>query len=107
MVALGYTAGEEDLLLELAAVFLEDCPRQLEELGTAIGSGDTARACRAAHTLKGAVGYFGAGSAAGLANRIELLAKDGSLAVADGLFTDLEKQLGCVTEELTAWTVLP
>jgi CheY-like chemotaxis protein/HPt (histidine-containing phosphotransfer) domain-containing protein len=101
--ALRLMADDESLLREIAGLFVEDCPRQLEELGSAIERGDAAVARRVAHTIKGAVGNFGARGVAELANRIEALAKDGALAGVRELFPDLRDQLGCVTAELTVW----
>jgi PAS domain S-box-containing protein len=102
-VALRCTAGDEDLLRELAELFLRECPRQVEELGRAIGRADAPGVRRAAHTIKGAVGNFGARPAAHLADRLEALARDGSLARADELFAALNEQLGRVTAELSVW----
>jgi HPt (histidine-containing phosphotransfer) domain-containing protein len=102
--ALECMAGDEELLREIAGLFVQECPRQLEALGRAIVQGDVAGARRAAHTIKGAVVNFGARAAADLANQIEAIAKDGSLAQVGGLFADLKKQLSGVTAELTVWT---
>lgn len=104
-VALQCMAGDEDLLRELAGLFVQECPRQLEELSNAIGRGDAVGARRAAHTIKGAVGNFGAHSTVVLADRIESLAKTGALTEVNGLISDLKVQLGNVTTELSAWAV--
>ncbi|MBP3954499.1 response regulator [Gemmata sp. G18] len=102
--ALRCMAGDEDLLREIAGLFVRECPRQLGELRAALGAGDAPGVRRAAHTIKGAVGNFGAKGAVELANRIEALAKTGALDEAHGLVPGLEQQLGSVTAELTVWS---
>jgi len=101
--ALRYMGDDEDLLREVAALFVQECPRQLDDLGRALDRGDADATRRAAHTIKGAVGNFGARAAADLANRIEVMAKDGSHADLTRLFGDLETQLGRMTAELSVW----
>jgi HPt (histidine-containing phosphotransfer) domain-containing protein len=101
--ALQRLADDQDLLREIAGLFVEDCPRQLDDLGRALDRGDAAVAQRAAHTIKGSVGNFGAPAVVELAGRIEGHAKNGRLAEAGGLLPDLRNQLGLVTAELTVW----
>jgi CheY-like chemotaxis protein/HPt (histidine-containing phosphotransfer) domain-containing protein len=103
-VALEYVAGDEELLRELAGLFVEDCPRLLNELNAAITGSDAAGVRRLSHTIKGTVSNFGAASAAEAAQRLESLGNDDRLANAAGLFTDLKGQLDRVTVELTAWS---
>ncbi|VTR94283.1 signal transduction histidine kinase : PAS domain S-box OS=Singulisphaera acidiphila (strain ATCC BAA-1392 / DSM 18658 / VKM B-2454 / MOB10) GN=Sinac_7544 PE=4 SV=1: HAMP: PAS_9: HisKA: HATPase_c: Response_reg: Response_reg: Hpt [Gemmata massiliana] len=102
--ALQCMAGDEELLREIADLFVQECPRQLGDLRAALGAGDAPTARRAAHTIKGAVGNFGARGAVEMANRIETLAKAGELDKADGLVPELEQQLGAVTTELATWS---
>src|SRR4029453_19542452 len=52
--------GDQNLLVDLFEVFQQDYPKQLAELRDAIGAGDAERMAQVAHSLKGAVGYFGA-----------------------------------------------
>ena len=59
--ALGNADGSEDLLLELAQVFIETCPGMMMEICQAIDSGNAADLNRAAHNLKGAARIFVAG----------------------------------------------
>ncbi|AMV25281.1 Signal transduction histidine-protein kinase BarA [Gemmata sp. SH-PL17] len=103
-VALQCTGGDEELLHEIAELFVQECPRQIGELRTALGTGDAPGARRAAHTIKGAAGNFGARATCELAQRIESLAKNGELDKATGLVPDLERQLGFVAAELASWS---
>jgi CheY-like chemotaxis protein len=91
--ALERVGGDRELLAELFQVFADQCPRWLAEVRDAIARGDADRLRRAAHSLKGAVGNFGADTAFDLAQRLETMGRDGNLTAAPGTFADLEKQL--------------
>ena len=58
--ALQSVDGDEDLLRELAEVFLEDQPRLIAALREAVARGNPERLRRAAHALRGAVVNFAA-----------------------------------------------
>jgi signal transduction histidine kinase/CheY-like chemotaxis protein len=77
--ALAVTAGDARLLRELMTVFLEDCPRMLGEVREAAAAGDAARLRRAAHTLKGSVGYFSAPAAVVAAQALERMGRESDL----------------------------
>ncbi len=85
--------GDEEMLAELVAVFLEDCPRLLAALGEAIGQGNAEAVREAAHGLKGSVGYFGSPAAQTAALRLETMGQSGDLTGADAAFWDLERKL--------------
>ena len=52
--------GDMELLREVVGLFLEEYPKTLAEIRDAIDEGDPHRLNRAAHSLKGSVGNFGA-----------------------------------------------
>jgi signal transduction histidine kinase/CheY-like chemotaxis protein/HPt (histidine-containing phosphotransfer) domain-containing protein len=52
--------GDEELLQEIAGVFLNDVPVQITSIEQAIAKGDSHQVEHQAHTLKGASGSFGA-----------------------------------------------
>jgi PAS domain S-box-containing protein len=80
--ALERLGGDEELFAEVAALFLSDAPRMVEDIRRAAEAGDPATLQRAAHTLKGAAGYVGGVAAAAAARRVEELAAAGELAAA-------------------------
>jgi signal transduction histidine kinase/CheY-like chemotaxis protein/HPt (histidine-containing phosphotransfer) domain-containing protein len=51
--------GDPDLFVQVAQLFLSDCPRILGELKAAVERGDIAQTAFAAHALKGSIGSFG------------------------------------------------
>lgn len=67
------------ILHELIAIYLEDTPKQLVELQEALARQDMVRVIRAAHTIKGSSGNFGAVK---LAQEIEAHGKADDLAAA-------------------------
>ncbi len=92
--ALACVGGDPQLLQEIVVLFLADCPRLVRELHEATARGDPARLRRAAHTLKGTLGHFGAAAAAGAAQRLEAVARDGDFRDACDACAALEAALG-------------
>jgi HPt (histidine-containing phosphotransfer) domain-containing protein len=84
--ALERVDGDLELLKELAGLFLEDCGVRMAEIRQAMAQKDASRLQRAAHTLKGSVGNFGAAEAFEAAGRLELDGRqqDWSQAAEDG-----------------------
>ena len=58
-LALSRVGGDMELLREIAALFLEECPRSLLEIHQAVTGEDAAKLENAAHSLKGSVANFG------------------------------------------------
>jgi HPt (histidine-containing phosphotransfer) domain-containing protein len=85
--------GDSALLKELAGIFLQECPRVLDEIRAALGTADLRALERAAHTLKGSVGNFAMPGPWETAQRLELLAKSGQLSGAQEIFHVLEQQI--------------
>ncbi|HEY7326840.1 MAG TPA: PAS domain S-box protein [Gemmataceae bacterium] len=85
--------GDTKLLHELIEVFFEDCPRMWQSVCDALSEGDALKLRRAAHTLKGSVGVFGAQAAREAAERLEQLARNGDLQPAAEVVAQLEAEL--------------
>jgi HPt (histidine-containing phosphotransfer) domain-containing protein len=56
--ALATVGGDEQFLGEVIAMFLDDCPRLLDEIGRAIEGSDAPTLRRLAHTVRGVAGNF-------------------------------------------------
>ncbi len=91
--ALEHVGGDPALLRELIEVFLQDCPRMMEDAREALRSSDVQKLKRAAHSLKGAVGILGGKAAFEAALRLETIARHGDLAPADAAWQTLEHAL--------------
>lgn len=72
--------GDAGLLQELAELFIQSCPKMLDEIRDALRKQDAKTLERAAHSLKGCVGNFFSQGARETAQRLELLGKSGDLA---------------------------
>jgi HPt (histidine-containing phosphotransfer) domain-containing protein len=69
--------GDVDLARTLADAFLGDMPAQIEQLKTAIATGDIRLAGRQAHRIKGAASNVGGMALQRVAFSMELAAKTG------------------------------
>jgi CheY-like chemotaxis protein/HPt (histidine-containing phosphotransfer) domain-containing protein len=101
-LALEYTDGSEELLAQVIQIYLTEGPVRRDELWSGLEREDRQVVERAAHRLKGALGTLGATIASDMAQRIEVLAKDGDLALASGAFTYLDAEMTRLHRELEA-----
>jgi PAS domain S-box-containing protein len=88
-----HVGGDDKLLREVIAIFLEECPKWMAEIRNAMGCADYATLRRAAHTLKGSLNLLGVPSASAAAMRMESLGRAGTLEGAPDAYAVLEAQL--------------
>jgi len=69
-----------EFVRELIAIYLQDTPQRLAEIDQALIKNDAVTLVRAAHSIKGSSGNFGANRLAQLAAEIEHQGKAGNLA---------------------------
>ena len=100
--ALARVGGDLELLKEIAALFLDEYPRVLDEIHKALATGDAPMLERAAHGLKGSVANFGARGAVDAAFQLEQLGKAGKLDQAPPALAALERTLACLHADLSA-----
>lgn len=100
-IALKNVEDSEELLLELAQVFVETCPDMMMEICQAIDSGNAGDLNRAAHNLKGAARVFAAGPVVEHALQLEEMGAAGDLRGADEKYAGLEPQVTELTLALT------
>jgi HPt (histidine-containing phosphotransfer) domain-containing protein len=81
--------GDEELLREIAGIFLAGYQHEVERMRAALAASDVLTLNRIAHTLKGSVGNFGAQAAIDAAAVIERKTRDGQMAGIDGDFANL------------------
>jgi HPt (histidine-containing phosphotransfer) domain-containing protein len=99
--ALLWVDGDRTLLTELVEIFLEDCPRRLQELERAVAEGNAIMIKQTAHSLKGMVACFSARLAQERAAEMEGLGKAGDLAKTSALLPQLLLEFACVMNHLT------
>jgi HPt (histidine-containing phosphotransfer) domain-containing protein len=80
---------EPDFLSDIIDTFLEDAPKRLEAIQTAIRLGDYEQLHRLAHSFKGASSSLGALSFSKVCGEIEEVGRSGSVAEAEPLFSVL------------------
>ncbi|HYE74386.1 MAG TPA: Hpt domain-containing protein [Blastocatellia bacterium] len=98
--ALELVGEDEELLAELAEIFLETLPEYLTQLREALAKSESHPLERAAHALKGSVGNFCAQRAAQAAFRLEQIGRSGDLSQAADALTVLETELKFVVSDL-------
>ena len=101
-VALSRLGGDETLLREVAAVFLEEYPELLAEIAGAVQTQDAGRLQHFAHSLKGAVANFGVQAAYDSALRLEMMGRQGDLSSAGSAFAELQSIMEQLRPSLVA-----
>jgi HPt (histidine-containing phosphotransfer) domain-containing protein len=89
-----------DFINELIDTFLEDAPKMIAEIKSALEAGDADSFRRAAHSMKSNAAAFGAGQLAALAKELETLGKENKLSETGGRLESLEEAYESVREEL-------
>ena len=88
-----------DFINELIDAFLDDAPHMIQNMQTAVATGDVESFRRNAHSLKSNAYTFGATELGALARELEFMGKENNLDVGDR-FVVLQEALGKVVEEL-------
>ncbi|HWA97168.1 MAG TPA: response regulator [Pirellulales bacterium] len=102
-LALSSAGGDESILRELIEVFVAEAPAMLEAVTEAAQAGDAALLHRAAHTLKGALGYFTRGEAYRLARAIEQRSENSDTAMPPGNVDELADGVESICRQLSEW----
>ena len=92
--------GDEDLVGTLIDIFLDQTPKLLTELDSALASKNAVLAERTAHSLKGSSGNFGAKNAWQLAQTVEYAGRGGDLSGAAESAKQLSEELQLVMAAL-------
>jgi two-component system, sensor histidine kinase and response regulator len=95
-IALSRVGGDLGLLQEMAQLFLQECPSQMDTIRSAVKNRDARAIERGAHSLKGSVGNFGALAAEQAAAYLETLGRSGRLDSIDNALLSLESAIGAL-----------
>jgi two-component system, sensor histidine kinase and response regulator len=93
--------GDMALLKDIVLLFIEDTPKLIQELRGAVSQGDWPQMTRVAHTVKGAVGNFGAAHALELTRELEAAIRKREVGFVSNLFAQLETELDALFPELS------
>lgn len=96
---LAHFGGDEELIRQIAALFVADWPPSRAGLRAALAAADADALRSAAHALKGAVANFCAERAVQAARDLEMVGKAGDLAQAQLL---VEATIAAMEEVVTA-----
>jgi HPt (histidine-containing phosphotransfer) domain-containing protein len=99
--ALTLLGGDKAFLVEVAGLFLEDAPRMIGEVRRGVADGDAGALRRAAHGLKGSVGYLEAGATSAAAARLEKMGASGDLNGAVESLRQLEWEMERLADALS------
>jgi two-component system sensor histidine kinase/response regulator len=91
--ALERLSGDKDLLRELCEIFLEESPKLLQRLRQALAESNANAVMRAAHSLKGELGYLGAAGACQAARALEDMGRDQNFSRVPEMLVVLEREL--------------
>ena len=85
--------GDRELLLEIVGLFFDETPGLLSEIRESVARRDASALERAAHTLKGSVGNFGAKGAYDEALKLEIIGRGGDVTNAEEAYARLEDEI--------------
>ena len=91
--ALENVDGDMEILRTFGEMFLEECPRMLNDIREAVESNDSESLAHAAHSFKGVVVGFAAKAASDAALKLETIGKNGDMAAAKEALTRLEESV--------------
>jgi HPt (histidine-containing phosphotransfer) domain-containing protein len=94
--------SDPQLLRDLVDLFLEDCPRLVDEIRGALDRKDAKTVQRGAHSLKGSTSNLAGKMASEAALELERIAQAGDLLQAQSALQELEYQLECLKPALLA-----
>jgi HPt (histidine-containing phosphotransfer) domain-containing protein len=95
-------AGDAELFVQIAEIFLDDAPLQLAALQAAQDSGDIEALRAAAHKLKGSVATFAAREALSAARALEQACKEGDAGRLPALAAVVHAETARLTTALRA-----
>jgi len=99
--------GDEALLREILELMRDGIPRRLDEMQTALNDENCTGLYRAAHSLKGSLGYLEAAPATAAVERMETIAVEKDLRTAREFYPELQRrleQVAALVEELALAT---
>ncbi|MBM4054236.1 MAG: response regulator [Planctomycetes bacterium] len=99
-LAMSGLGGDEELLKELAVIFLENCPKQMADVKTAISQGNSKAIEKSSHAVKGSVGVFCANLAHNAALKLEIMGRENNLAAITEAYLSLEREIARLTISL-------
>lgn len=98
--ALAQMEGDNELLGQVASLFLNDVASQLDKMRSALEQHNLETLGRVAHAIKGSVANFSAEQAVNAALKLETASREGNLSLAAQAARDLERAIELLRPEL-------
>ena len=96
--------GDQDMLKEIIGIYSKEYPEQLQQIQEGLKKNDAITVAEVAHTIKGAVGNFGAEAAFEAALNLEKIGKSGDLSRAQKAYEGLKIELERLNQELKKYS---
>jgi HPt (histidine-containing phosphotransfer) domain-containing protein len=96
--------GDSELLTDVLVVFLEECPRMMQEIRCAVDQGDPLSVRRTAHSIKGALLNISAAPAAAEATHLEQLGNEERLGETVSVLDQLQVEIDRLEQVLASQT---
>ena len=88
--------GDEKLLQEVIQIFIDEAPKHLDTLRSALSQGDAEAVERIAHSLKGELGYLGISEVSQKSRELEELGREHDLEQASRIFPSFEVEVSAI-----------
>lgn len=98
-----YSSEEQDLAVELIELFLEDSPKQLLALQTALQNADRGEVEKRSHRLKGSAGSIGAMRLREICEGLETAARANREPLATSADTEVAVELNALRKALASF----
>ena len=93
--------GDQETLEELARLFIEECPKLMEQIRESLATSDGIALERHAHSLQGSAASLGASGISRAAEELQKLARSGHWIGARSVFGGLEREIASLYSELS------
>src|SRR5262245_50565152 len=90
----------DEFINELIDTFLDDAPKMMHDINTALNANDADSFRRAAHSMKSNAATFGANQLADLAKELESLGRENNLSAVGDKLNVLEAAVQSACDEL-------
>ena len=95
--------GDDQVLSDVVRLFIEDCPRMLEQIDRAVQTGNARALVEGAHELKGAAANLAAGRVVDITKALEAIGRAGATDLAATQLSQLHSETQALTAALHQW----
>src|ERR1700735_3980832 len=96
-----HRVGDQETLEELARLFIEECPKLMDQIRQSLATSDGAALERFAHSLQGSSASLGAPGISRASLELQELARSGHWIAARTVFAGLETEIACLYSQLS------